>query len=410
MGATAYEEGVVMVRLLAYLPTAGGLTGAPRRLLTLAAALRAEGVEVVIASEAHCELLEVARMRGERTASIELVAGLGLRHRRLLDCGVLCRVRVLMALVRHHIRVIRCIRCQRAEAVWIRGSKGVAFGAVGALLSGRPLIWDVDYELPSRGVVRWLHRLGIWASRIVVFQYSAAPAAIFGHGLAARNRVKFRTIIPGVEMEPLDKFRAMRERLDRTERHRFVILHVGTICRRKNQGVIVDAMAKLKQRAPTRGVEVWFAGEVFEEAYTAALEKEVLAHDLSDMVNFMGWRADVHELMAAADLLVMPSRDEGIPNAVQEAMAIGLPVAVSAAGGMPEIVKHNDTGWIVDSNSVTDWAERLQWCVDNVAECEAVGRRGFIYALQRFGTEKWGEEYARVIAEVVGQERGSTGA
>lgn len=386
---------------MACMTTPGGLTGAPRRLLTLASVLKRQEIEVCIASQSGSELLHAAGAEGHETAAMDAVGLLALRHGAVFGGGLWFRSKLAIDLLRQNLRLMCCIRQRQGHAVWIRGSKGIAFGAIGTLVSGRPLIWDVDYEPPSRGVVRWLHRLGLWASRAVVFQYAAAPDAIFGPELAARYRHKFRAIIPGIDLEALRPLRVVRERRRRSIDEPFVILQVGSICDRKNQWVLIEAVRRLRQTRPDPAFEVWFAGGVFEVEYEEALRREIEVQGLQDVVTFLGWRSDVHELMAAADLLAMPSKDEGVPNTVQEAMAIGLPVAVSKAGGMPEVVVDGDTGWVVDMDRASDWATRIEWCLENADACEAIGRRGASYALRHFGTEYWGAEYGRVVMEVV---------
>lgn len=72
-----------MLQLLAYMTTPGGLTGAPRRLLTLASVLKREGIEVCIASQSGSELLEAAEMEGRETAAVDVVGVLALRQRAL---------------------------------------------------------------------------------------------------------------------------------------------------------------------------------------------------------------------------------------------------------------------------------------------------------------------------------------
>lgn len=395
---------VELIRLIALITTPGGLTGAPRRLLTLAFVLKKEGVETCVATQSDSELLQAANAEGHKVAQMDAVGVLALRQGALFSGGLSFRLRVLVDLFRQNWRLRRCIRHEKGDAVWIRGSKGIAFGALGAVLSGRPVIWDVDYEPPSRGVVRYLHRLGLWASRAVVFQYVAAPKAIFGGELIARYQQKFHTIIPGIDLKSLKPFHAMREQRQRTVGEPFVILQAGSICDRKNQKTLIQAITLIRERRPNRGLEVWFAGGVIEAEYAAALRQEIEARALRGVVRFLGWRSDIHELMSIADLLVMPSHDEGVPNTVQEAMAIGLPVLVSEAGGMPEIVTDGDTGWILGTDAVSDWATRIQWCLDYPDECKAVGQRGCAYALLNFGTDHWGGEYSRVVMEVVGRQ------
>jgi glycosyltransferase involved in cell wall biosynthesis len=75
----------------------------------------------------------------------------------------------------------------------------------------------------------------------------------------------------------------------------------------------------------------------------------------------LGWlsRETIHELYAAADLLLMPSRWEGLPITAIEAMRAGLPVVSSCVGGLPEIVIHGKTGLLVPSNDPEDFARLL---------------------------------------------------
>lgn len=389
------------VRLIACMSTPGGLTGAPRRLLTLAGVLDQQGIRVCVATQADSDLSKAAAGAGHKTVAANARGVLAQRHGALFGGGWLFRLRVLSALVLQSGRFWRMVRQERGDVIWTRGSKGIAFAAPGTLLSRRPLVWDVDYELPSRGAVRWLHCLGLWAANLVVFQYRAAPDAIFGPELAGKYRHKFQTIIPGIDLQSLELFQGMRGARDRREGGPFVILQVGTICDRKNQQLLIDAVARLRHARPNARLLVQLAGGVFENDYMQALEEIINAAGLKDVVEFLGWRTDIHELMADADLLAMPSRDEGVPNTVQEAMAIGLPVIVSDAGGMPEIVSHKKTGWVLPLDDPDAWARQINNCRWQPALCRDVGVAAAKYAAEHFGTESWGREYAAVIKNVV---------
>ncbi|WP_026280859.1 MULTISPECIES: glycosyltransferase family 4 protein [unclassified Thioalkalivibrio] len=391
------------MKVFAYMATPGGLTGAPRRLLTLASVLREEGIEMCIATPSDSELFRAAKDMGLPTVELDPVGVLGTRHGALFAGGVVFRLKALACLLVQNIRVAKSIRSQGADVVWIRESKGIAFGGLGAWLSRRPLVWDVDYELPSRGLVRWLHRLGLWAAVDVVFQYSAAPDAIFGAELAARYRHKFHAMVPGIDLAAVEVFRARRLAKEQREGEPFVILQAGSICDRKNQRLLIDALVQLRRVRLNDAIRVMFAGGAFDEEYADSLKRKVGAEGLDSEIEFLGWRADIHELMMDADLLVMPSRDEGVPNTVQEAMAIGVPVLVSGVGGNPEVVTDGDTGWLLDEDRPGDWAERIRWCLENRKELDEVGQRASAYARVHFGTQHWGSEYGRLIARAVGR-------
>lgn len=390
------------LKLLAYLPTPGGLSGAPRRLLGLAVALREQGFDVCIACDPDTELFARAEDLGFVTLPMRIGTVLRLRGGALFGKGAAFRLRIGLALLKQNLHFRDAAQASGADVVWIRSSKGIAFGGLGALVSSLPLIWDVDYELPSRGVVRWLHKFGLWASRAVVFQYRSAPDLIFGEHLACRYRHKFKVIIPGIDLSRLESSRSARKTLRRSCHDPFVILQVGTLCDRKNQLLLLHALERLELAQMPREIRVFMAGGLADQAYVDRVERAIADKGLESVVELLGWRDDVHALMTQADLLAMPSKDEGVPNTVQEAMYIGLPVLVSNRGGMPEIVRDGQTGWVLGLDSSACWAHQIKVCVDNRPACEEIGKQASSYAEKNFGTAEWGRRYAHAIREFGG--------
>ena len=388
------------MKVFAYMPTPGGLTGAPRRLLTLASVLREQGIEMCIATQRDSDLFRAAEEQGLDTVEVEPVGVLRQRHGALFGGNAVFRLKALFSLLVQNLGIARKIRKHGADVVWIRGSKGIAFAGLGALLSRRPLVWDVDFVAGSQGLIWWFYLLGLWAAKRVVFQYSYAPETIADPAMLAQHRHKFHTIIPGINMSTLEPFRKKRMAKNRRCDAPFVILQIGTICDRKNQKLMIDALVRVRELRPNDPIRVQLAGGVYEEDYAETVKKEIDAAGLGEEVEFLGWRSDIHELMADADLLAMPSRNEGVPNTVQEAMSIGLPVLVSDAGGMPEVVRDGETGWILGLDSPESWAARIDSCLENRKQLEDVGHRAAEYALEHFGTRQWGTEYYRVIAAV----------
>lgn len=390
------------MKLFMYMPTPGGLTGAPKRALTLAKALRSQGVEVCIGSERNSELLTEARTAGLETIEIEPVGVLALRQGQLFGGGTLFRGRIFLALMIQNLRLFWALRRTQADAVWVRASKGIAFLGAGALLSQTPLAWDIGYEPESKGLVRKLHRFGLWAANAVVFQYHAAGEQVFGRELTQKYRGKFWTIIPGIDLKLLESIAHNRPRHGHESRpRRFTITQVGTVCDRKNQLQIVDILMRLDPATVKERLLVRFVGEVSDKAYFERLDAYIADAGLGDVVEFLGWRDDVHQLIACSDLLVMPSKDEGVPNAVQESMYLGIPVIASPVGGMAEIIDHDETGWIIPLDDTETWDETIQECIEIKKDLKDVGRKASLLASQRFGVERWSRDYARILESII---------
>jgi glycosyltransferase involved in cell wall biosynthesis len=94
---------------------------------------------------------------------------------------------------------------------------------------------------------------------------------------------------------------------------------------------------------------------------------------LDDRVRFVGERADVERLLPAMDVFVLSSREEGIPNALLEAMAAERPCVATAVGGVPEVLRDGETGWLVPPGSPEALAGALE---DVLGRPEEARRRG----------------------------------
>lgn len=96
-------------------------------------------------------------------------------------------------------------------------------------------------------------------------------------------------------------------------------------------------------------------------------EMESMAHrlEIQDKVRFLGLRSDVNVLMQQADILVLPSRWEGLPMVVLESMAAACPVVASTVGGVPEIIEDGVTGWLVPPENPAALAEVLLSVLNN---------------------------------------------
>lgn len=377
--------------------TPRGLTGGPRRLLTLASAAKEMGIDIIIASEADSDLILKAQALGLSTAPMKTVGVLGLRGGRLLKGSFLFRAKVAVAILRNNLVVAGMIHQQRADAVWIRGSKGFAFAGFGTIFSRRPVIWDVDGEPRTSGVAGALLSVALRLSHATVVQYQSAMENIFHLSVQMDSQHRVRSILPGIDLTALTAHRNERLKVNGL-RTRFKIIQVGSICDNKNQIFTIDAISKLQN---IESVELWFLGGTLDRPSQALLQAKIGEYGLGACVVFAGWRDDIHSLMAGADLLLMPSKDEGVPNTIQEAMAIGLPVIVSNAGGMPEIVKHGKTGWVLQVDDSESWARQIDTCRHEPELCRAVGEAAAAYAEEHFGTASWCREYADVIKSVI---------
>ena len=165
---------------------------------------------------------------------------------------------------------------------------------------------------------------------------------------------------------------------------------VGTACRLepvKGLSYLLQAVAALTREF--RDVRLEIAGE---GSLRASLEQESRQLGLSGRITFLGWRDDLPSIMAGWDLFVMPSLDEGFGLAVLEAMAAGLPVIASAAGGICELVQDGETGWLVPPANPDELALRARALILDHQMREAMGIAGRERALRQFPLSRMTEQ------------------
>lgn len=123
-----------------------------------------------------------------------------------------------------------------------------------------------------------------------------------------------------------------------------LIAAVGNLYPVKGHRTLVDALALLHAREPGLGWRAVIAGRGKEEPVLRQLAE---SGGIGDRVRLLGYRSDVANVFAAADMLVMPSLSEGLPLALVEAMMAGLPIVASEVGGIPEVVTHERDALLV---------------------------------------------------------------
>lgn len=147
-----------------------------------------------------------------------------------------------------------------------------------------------------------------------------------------------------------------------------LLLFVGRLVPQKNLATLLQALALIPaDRRPL----LWLAGEGPERSRLEALVRRL---DLYRSVRLLGERDDVEVLMAAADVLVLPSLEEGLSNVILEAMAAGLPVVASAVGGNTELVEHGRTGLLCDPTDPHSVAAAIQRLFDDPDLRRQLGR------------------------------------
>ncbi len=186
----------------------------------------------------------------------------------------------------------------------------------------------------------------------------------------------------------------------RTERAG-VVFCAAAICPRKNTLVLVEAAARLRRRGIA--VELRLAGAVTDAGYGRAVQQAIAAHDLGGHVHLLGLigTAQVKTELAQAAVFALVSLEENSPMGIEEAMAARVPVLTSNRCGMPYMVQHGETGFLVDPLDVADVARRLETLLGDAALRAHMGEAARAVALARFHPQTVARRTLQVYREML---------
>jgi glycosyltransferase involved in cell wall biosynthesis len=182
----------------------------------------------------------------------------------------------------------------------------------------------------------------------------------------------------------------------------------GRICDQKNQLAVVWALARMKRSGKLpKDAKVIFAGRDSHLTYGPRVRALVAMAGVGGVVEIAGVVREIGRLMAAADGVLLPSRYEGLPNAVIEAMACGTPVVVSHPANTDGLVTDGVEGLVCDTNEARGIARTLERFFSLSAPARAaMGARGLAHARGRFSVERMVSKTVAVYERVLDLRRG----
>lgn len=175
-----------------------------------------------------------------------------------------------------------------------------------------------------------------------------------------------------------------------------IILAVARMVPEKDHDTLIRAFGSVAGAHPQ--AELWLVGAGPREEAIRQLAQQLVP---AGRVRFLPGQADLRPLFHQANLLVLSSVAEAMPNVVLEAMAAGLPVVATRVGGLPEMVVPGQTGWLVSPGDVAALAAALSQALEDPATRRALGRAGRERVLRDFSLEQMGRRYTEVFTRLL---------
>lgn len=166
------------------------------------------------------------------------------------------------------------------------------------------------------------------------------------------------------------------------------LISMGDLIERKNYRVAIHAIAEANEP----NLQYFICGKGPEEDNLKALAERL---GVAGQIHFLGFRSDIKELLAAADIFLFTTRQEGLPRSMMEAMASGLPCVASRIRGNTDLLEGTDGGFLCDADDAADFAGKLKLLATDKALRLEMGRKSLV-AIQKFSTEVVNEALQKI--------------
>jgi glycosyltransferase involved in cell wall biosynthesis len=225
------------------------------------------------------------------------------------------------------------------------------------------VVWHLHDLLPRHPLSSLIRIFACLSPRSSMIAVSEAVAKNFRGKWSWRLRDRVRVVLNAIDTGALVPCKSSKRSLQRELRVRgsdLVLGIVGQITKRKGQLELVRAFAQVLERVPN-SVLLIVGAPLFnrDHEYLELIKGTISALGIATNVRILGARSDVPAIMQSLDLLVVNSVAEPVGLVIPEAMACGAPVLATAVDGIPEIVTHGETGWLVQPGDEEELANQI---------------------------------------------------
>jgi len=368
--------------------------GAERHLVQVLPLLAKRGYQIAVFCLSH---------RGEMASQLEH-DGVSVQA---IDDSIEPRHRASLAtriwqLIRSSLALRMLIRIRQPNVVHFFLPAAYVVGAICALAAGhRCLVMSRrslnEYQRRhsvAAIIERWLHgrmRILLGNSEAVLRQLAEEGAPV----------ERLRLIYNGIDVSPVTvtpEVRAESRRSMGIDRNTFVIIMVANLISYKGHEDLLHAIAMIKDKLPPDWLLLCVGRD---DGLLVHLERLARKLGIEKSVLWLGGRRDIAELLAASDLGILCSHQEGFSNAVLEYMAASLPVVVTDVGGNKEAVIDGETGWVVPPHSPVALAEAIEQASRVESDRRAMGQAARRRVKERFDLSRTITAYADMYASII---------
>lgn len=295
------------------------------------------------------------------------------------------------------LRLVRNLKRSRPEVVMTLLPMADTLGRSAARLAGCGVLLT---SIRARDLAKpawqrhWDRRTIHWARKVIFNSRHVVEFACREEGIREEQVVVIPNGVEDLRARSL-ALRTVSRREFALETDTVLLGAVGRLQRQKNIPLLLRACAAL---STGRNWKLLVVGDGAEKFRLVSLAQEL---GIAGRVLWAGERIDVEACLAAMDIFIHTADYEGMPNAVMEAMAMGLPVIASSVDGARELIRDGTSGYLVPPGDVSAFAKRIDQMMDEPDLARLIGDQAHRDILEGFGVPRMIAAYHELFVSLV---------
>lgn len=373
--------------------------GSHSRIFSLSPELKKEGIEYILAmpdkgGEAH----KYAKEIGLNLYKCELCTPHFVKDFK----DFLLNIEYIYKFIPSVCSLIRVIKLEKVDIVHLNDIICIQ-GAIAALFTRKPVVWHLLGTLYTSFFIK-LMRPFIKFSVDEIVNVSKATRDYYLKDLFIKERIIYEPVnlekfnpnlIPDEKIEKLKKDLGIRD-------EEITIGAVGNLTWVKGYENLIEAIAIVSKKY--KNIKLLIAGKILDTQieYFKRLKKLASSFGLNKKINFLGWRTDTPEILSLMDIFVLPSKMEGTPISILEAMSMSIPVIACDVGGVHEQIIDGETGILVSPNEPSEIALAILNLLESSKKRKEMGDKAREFARKKFSIGSCVRAHKKLYREVLG--------